>query len=116
MIPSHVITQYIEGAYAGCEKSIRDDLSVEEEKILERMKAFMSTIKTEKTQVFCAGNYPRFLEGVLKAYNNITVIYTCDKLSWSEVFNPQQCLDLFMEKNGKVNVLKREAKILSWTE
>lgn len=108
-----VISHYVEAAYRGCERNIRDDLTLKEQKILDRIKIFMNITKTKHTEVFAPGSYASFLEGVLRDYDAITIVCTCNYRSWDKVLSPETYLNLFMKGRGTIAVLKREERPLN---
>jgi len=113
MIPADVRFKCFIAACNGYRRNIREDLSLEEQLIFGRIKILMTVMKTENTEVFAPGSYACFLEGVLKDYAAITIIYTCHSESWDNVLGPQTFLDLFMKGRGTIIVLKEEEKLLT---
>jgi len=111
-IPENVRKQLIEGAYRGYERRIRVNLSPREEKVLERIKILMSVLKTECTAVFSPGSYACFLEGVLREYDTITIVYTCNNFCWNKVLSPETFVTLFMRGRGEITAIKRQEKTL----
>lgn len=112
LLPTDVLSKLKEGAYTGCERNIRDDLSQNEQTILEKVKLLMNVLQTKCINVFCIGNYVSFLEGVLKEYDSITIVYACCDSDWYELLDPQTHIEMFMVGRGDSFVLKEEERCL----
>lgn len=112
LITPRVRSHCIRTAFEGCNRSIRDSLTPEEQNILDKVKSLLEVIKTSDCHVFCMGSYAGFLEGVLKDYNSITIVYTCTKSKWSQILDPLTNLLLFTTDQANIFILKEEIRSL----
>lgn len=113
ILPEHVRSIFTEAAYKGYERSVRDDLCVKEQNILEKVKLLMKTLQTCDVHVFCVGHYPGFLEGVMQKYNSIIIFYTCLRTNWNDILDPETHLTLFMTGRGDWTLLAEQERSLT---
>ena len=85
-----------EAALKGYERNIQSNsLTENENKIFKKVQMLMAYLKTGNTHVFSVGQYPEFLEGILREYRTIAIVYTCAESHWEDVLDPCAYVEQF---------------------